>query len=688
MSPNARCTRAPASSNTINTQQHDLDVRRKLALRRGVEGTDAGFRAFAAFLIEEKDFSFLEETLRLLSPVPNLESPLDPSDVRATEKRIENALEAFRIIMIMFRSLSEASTGAPEIRALYDEYLRILIDNWADVMVWMRHLLFYGPRFTRSVHRSLWACNETLLAILRDPENNIFKMELLSMTCTIDTVFLVLCQINPETGQYHVIQPVPTMDCSIIQLVRTYFTCEEGGWEAMQMRLLTVHPATRQQVISFFIVRMQEVAENAQGEYLLGAANSFTCLMDAVFGLIRDSKVLRNAFHKEGFIFKYTSALSAIIRKAEAAGIDDDNFWVDVSTGANVLVRLFTMQSGNPCAYVPKLIEGGILTCASMSLQHYDRRGVADFLSLLDSPFQTLLYLHPFMYLSKCYAAAERQGDMFTMLPRRSNNPNAQLIQREIRSIFEHNRYTYGQRASKKINMCANLKHPGFDEGHDLNGYFSALRTCGGCHAVNYCSEACQKQDWAGFHSQECPTLALDYRAAQSEMSWTSLRTRRDQLRWLEAHINTTLPGLDELTRTVPNEYRLKKTSVPWPQSFKANSFITVIDLVSTLTPLIKGTHSLNAYYHSTWRHVKEEGPWTPRIEQCIRDMEERPNDILLMEGIFRFNSRKTMYTFMKLRYHALRPKGERYTVMNSFYRLSARKPTHEPVNPLNHLGT
>ncbi|KAF6755116.1 hypothetical protein DFP72DRAFT_1169776 [Ephemerocybe angulata] len=98
-------------------------------------------------------------------------------------------------------------------------------------------------------------------------------------------------------------------------------------------------------------------------------------------------------------------------------------------------------------------------------------------------------------------------------------------------------------------------------------------------------------------------------------------------------------------------------------------------------------TYSLNAYHAETWRALEDMTPWMPRINQCIRDMEENRDKILLVEARFRFNADRMIFTFMKARYNSESPDGEKYSesVLSSFS-TGALKFEGPPLNPSHTL--
>ncbi|KAF6765532.1 hypothetical protein DFP72DRAFT_204564 [Ephemerocybe angulata] len=391
--------------------------------------------------------------------------------------------------------------------------LRILLDRWPGVMSWMKFLLLYGAKTSLDnvgLSQSIVTmCTSALATILTESEKDPLKLEIVSMTCTVDIVLLLLCQVNPKTKRYYDIPPTSSSICAIIELARIFLNSQEG-WDAMHLRLRTVDPCTRQAAIRFFIVRIEQMVSQADRTNFNAVVKSYLCLVEAVIPVLFDDGIWQ-AFHKEGFIVKYTSALCLLTEKAHASDFVDPEFWAHISAASNVLVKAFIIKlSPNPGAYLPKMMEGGILKCLYLCLGHVNRGDVG---LQSGSIWEALVLLQPFMYLSQAYAAAAIRGDSVLWGGRaKRTDGNAEGICWTVDDALTRDYFVYVTRQKVKVSMCSNLKHPMERGGHELDEYYHSLKTCTGCHAVTYCSQECQKEDWDSLHSKECSVLAMEYR--------------------------------------------------------------------------------------------------------------------------------------------------------------------------------
>ncbi|KAF6755161.1 hypothetical protein DFP72DRAFT_348428 [Ephemerocybe angulata] len=604
----------------------------------------------------------------------------------------------------------------------------ILLNRWPGVMSWMKFLLLYGAKTSLDdVGFSIvTVCTKALATILTEAENDPLKLEIVSMTCTVDIVLLLLCQVNPKTKRYYDIPPTSSSICAIVELARIFLNSQEG-WDAMHLRLRTVDSRTRQAAIRFFIVRIEQMVSQADGTNFIAVVKSYLCLVEAVVPILIDDGIWQ-AFHKEGFIVKYTSALCLLTEKAHASDFADPAFWTHISAASNVLVKAFIIKlSPNPGAYLPKMIEGGILKCLYLCLPHVNR---GDIPLPSGSIWQALVFLQPFMYLSQAYVAAALRRDLVMWSGRaKRTDGDAEAICSAIDTALNWDYLVYVTRQKVKVSMCSNLKHPVERGGHEVDEYYHSLKTCTGCHAVTYCSQDCQKEDWESLHSKECSVLAMEYRVQKYNKSWSSIRTKRDQVRMLEANMNLSVGPLPEgrrkvwekflqwrthsaeastpstgtssaATRRQPPKFRhagssearreLWEKHLQWkalryphppsisppstatrrqPPKFRPGSFLTVFDYLNIGYRTINRTYSLDRYCNENTTIFEGGSPWMPRIRECISLMEENRDEILLVEGRFRFDAERTMFTTLVMRYNPDGQEQHKYSVVSSFTR-------------------
>jgi hypothetical protein len=75
--------------------------------------------------------------------------------------------------------------------------------------------------------------------------------------------------------------------------------------------------------------------------------------------------------------------------------------------------------------------------------------------------------------------------------------------------------------------------------------------------------------------------------------------------------------------------------------------------------------------------------PWIPRMQWYVEDMEQDPDGVVLVEGVFKFTPSTSMTVWAKMRYAPEAPEGERYKIVNSFFGLvCASLPRHSSSPP------
>jgi hypothetical protein len=79
--------------------------------------------------------------------------------------------------------------------------------------------------------------------------------------------------------------------------------------------------------------------------------------------------------------------------------------------------------------------------------------------------------------------------------------------------------------------------------------------------------------------------------------------------------------------------------------------------------------HPLRHHHHIFWRVINSKA-LEPRVRAFVKDMEEKPDEIILVEGIFVFDGDTSIFILAKMSFDAERPLRERYEVVNSLWRM------------------
>ncbi|KAF6765521.1 hypothetical protein DFP72DRAFT_867982 [Ephemerocybe angulata] len=636
-------------------------------------------RALAEFLSREDRTGHFESILDALDQRLVPEYPPTSWSPKASWNAIEDGMQALKDLVLVFRAVAEAA-DIPVIETFGKAIIRTLIDRWVGVMAWMRRVLVYASRTSAESGvvglTVVTQFSASLMLIVTGSGEDPFRLEIVSMTCTADLILLLLCQVDPQTQRHYDLAPdqtpfLPPTLCTIIQLLHIYLEYSVGA-EAMQLRLRSTKASTRRTAIRFFIRRIEEIVAHSFKSNLAAAAKSYLYLVVSVSILVHD-RALWHTFDLEDFIFKYTAALCTLTKKAETLKFADTRFWANVSAAIIVLVKDFLIKlSPNPSAHVSKLVEGGLLQCVAICTTHQQDSEADLDLKSDGNALDALFLLYPFMYLSKVYFAADARGDSNLW---RDNHVTRAEAQREgicvmIDQALNRSHHVYTDGKNRTISLCSSLKHSTTSEGHAFDNYRDALKTCAGCHAVTYCSQECQKEDWDALHSKECQELAVRYREQKRDKSWISVSTRIDQIRLLESSLNKDMLLLPQALAQIAEKQEATPTeATEWPHIYRPDSFLCVFDFVGAAN--FHRSYSLNAYTSGIWSSSARD-LWAPRLHQYVLDMEVNRDEILLVEGLFRFNAEKIMFTLLKMRYDPDGPEGARYTVLSSFCRSAA----------------
>lgn len=103
-------------------------------------------------------------------------------------------------------------------------------------------------------------------------------------------------------------------------------------------------------------------------------------------------------------------------------------------------------------------------------------------------------------------------------------------------------------------------------------------------------------------------------------------------------------------------------------QTYPADAAISVFDTVVYDNPWPIRYHKLSLNTRrATWGWINS--VLDPRIQQCVRDVEDAPERFVMVEGIFPFTKEHSMYVFAKMEYQPTAPKHETYAVVSSVFR-------------------
>ncbi|KAF6755169.1 hypothetical protein DFP72DRAFT_847736 [Ephemerocybe angulata] len=136
----------------------------------------------------------------------------------------------------------------------------------------------------------------------------------------------------------------------------------------------------------------------------------------------------------------------------------------------------------------------------------------------------------------------------------------------------------------------------------------------------------------------------------KGDKSWISINRRIDQARLLKSFLNKEMPPLPQvLAQIAEKQETTPSEATEWPQIYRPDSFLCVFDFVGAAN--FHRSYSLNVYTADVWSSSAS-GLWRPRLHQYVLDMEANRDEIVLVEGLFRFNTEKIIFTLLKMRYN------------------------------------
>lgn len=222
--------------------------------------------------------------------------------------------------------------------------------------------------------------------------------------------------------------------------------------------------------------------------------------------------------------------------------------------------------------------------------------------------------------------------------------------------------------------VCANRKH--FTRSATTVKANERCWTCSRCHAVTYCSEACQREDWDGFHSKECRRFTEWYKARRNDGHWIHYPVRRDYVLYIENLANEELwPPVERDATRETSQRRIQSTNKRLPgQLYHPDTTIAVFDFASFEGLALRSKYPLNAYHDACWKYVNLE--WQTRVMWMYRDVEESNGWSCFVEGIFLLNEKMCVFVLVKMAWDEDAVHGRRYKAQESVWRIGPRSVT------------
>ncbi|KAJ3531031.1 hypothetical protein NMY22_g8323 [Coprinellus aureogranulatus] len=383
------------------------------------------------------------------------------------------------------------------------------------------------------------------------------------------------------------------------------------------------------------------------------------------------------------------AGLLPVKQSAIDSRVTNSLFWMQMGGCINVGVAVTVLGAihggADPVRIIRQTVEGGMLRNIAQCMAHMGNSPPASYAAT--GTYESLRYILQFMPIREVYAIASEDEDAIL-----SSVAEAEYewIHERLRGSFRRTRAALKHEMNfGKANACSNLKvgsvdpipctivraylrfcqHVDLDVRSEMRD--GHMRTCGNCHSVYYCSRACQEEDWYAYHSSECAS-----NTESGSHPLPSFRRRIDQLTHIEALANALLPPLPELNLREIKQGTSDPSS-PDPrlefQRYRPDSSLAYYDcsdLAENQFYDFSGRLSLIYRDRTCWTYIN--GASEPRVQACVRDMENDPDSILLMEGVCAFNLQKIAFVLTKMKYNAMAgPAEAKYKVVGHVYRVA-----------------
>ena len=156
---------------------------------------------------------------------------------------------------------------------------------------------------------------------------------------------------------------------------------------------------------------------------------------------------------------------------------------------------------------------------------------------------------------------------------------------------------------------------------------------------------------------------------------WTNLSTWLDRLHFVEVLTNHYLPPLPEYLEATPaelfctDENDRQKLTPKGVRTYPPGAAISLFDLTAFDHPWPMDLHKVSLNTHQmTWRRINH--VWDARIQRCVEDVLEEPDKYVLVEGVFPFHDKDSMFVFAKMKYEEDARECGKYKVVNSAFRV------------------
>lgn len=450
---------------------------------------------------------------------------------------MERAIGALIGLSTVFCGLCDAASQGhiiPGVQKFHEQCIQVLVERWTDVLKWMLSLVIVERgHLSRNSDPMVALCAQVLRYTVYQVCPEPSKEEFVAIPATIDFVYFLLCERIglPSLDYYHYIPYTHTKPCEIVALLPQVMTSGQGA-RYLILRLKSSSRKLRHRIVRALVSRPGEIVQmHARFDSKVvgdrDAILTIQCLILCLAEILQDS-FLMDVFLRSRFVHQYMTALFMFgeqlnqRREEDKPSVDENNMlWCDFCTALTTLFNSIIVRlCPNPTEVVQQAVKAGLVSSMIFAVKNASSAASCPQHGLIEVLHTASNFL-PISRVFRDFTSKIVSGapELFSHL-----SDSNEVLGMQIWDRWGQASRTFG-RGDVQVNMCCNLKvrlsvcvsrvQPSLT--NVLSQHSSELRlpqrggdlkACSRCQLVVYCSEACQREDWVAFHSQECHQLA------------------------------------------------------------------------------------------------------------------------------------------------------------------------------------
>ncbi|KAF5331366.1 hypothetical protein D9611_011894 [Ephemerocybe angulata] len=545
----------------------------------------------------------------------------------------------------------------------------ILVERWSSVTKWITYIITQ-PVDPTPVLSAIMDIMEPILNL----EVSEAQAEFMTLPQTIDLIRLLLLGCDKRRDLYRRVSSEDSP--SLFRFIRNVckWITKEPITTAFSASLLSLPP---KRIAQGYLVHARAInARHASGSIDPAvAAMTFRSLTDCFCKLAASQPGIWDKFISSTFLQDYINAILTLnndILQSKSMPLPVP-FWPYLHNCCADLITSVIEYSPNPTRYLALIIKSGIIPLVLTAISLLPA-GCGYTHTTANAPLRFML---PYLYTSSvAKALVESEGVSLLNAATTIDNNAGFLDERictQLKNSVDHFPAVYLDQYGQEFQTeaCSNEKH--WETTRSLpNSSRSKPKCCSTCRVVMYCSEACQREDWSSFHARECRHLYrwyLDLTAQQKTA--LSLKTRHDQLRYIEYLVNADLP-----VPTSNHEAPLIRSESgilvcrldPSEPSSPTDPAIDVFDFASRPGDIMVRTpRTPLSGYRECYGIEQDDNEVNPRLAMLESDsLLEHPQSVILAQGIFPFgNDKRSVHLLAKLKRFPGDESGEKYKIVS-----------------------